>query len=211
MVNNEKILVIAPHTDDGEFGCGGSVSKWLKEGKEIYYAAFSTAEKSVPEGMPRDILKKEVKKAVRTMGLPPDNLILFNYPVREFSAYRQDILEDMIKLDRRLGAQLVLLPSTMDTHQDHQTIAQEGFRAFKKRSIIGYEMPHNNLTFTTNLFVAFNKNHLRKKIEAMRCYVSQKQRIYATEKFITSLARVRGVQIGAEYAEAFEVIRWIIK
>ncbi|MBT7289512.1 MAG: PIG-L family deacetylase, partial [Chloroflexi bacterium] len=58
-----RILVLAPHTDDGEFGCGGSISRWLNEKKEIYYIAFSSAEKSVPQGMPKDILKVEVKKA----------------------------------------------------------------------------------------------------------------------------------------------------
>ena len=43
-----NILVLAPHTDDGELGCGGTISKFVKEGKNIYYVAFSTAEESVP-------------------------------------------------------------------------------------------------------------------------------------------------------------------
>ncbi len=27
-----KILILAPHTDDGEFGCGGSINRWAGEG-----------------------------------------------------------------------------------------------------------------------------------------------------------------------------------
>ncbi len=206
-----RILILAPHTDDGEFGCGGSISKWVDEGAQVCYVAFSSAEKSVPTGMPKDILKKEVQEATKVLGISTDNLILFDYPVREFPSYRQQILEDMIRLGNELKPELVLLPSTADTHQDHQTISQEGFRAFKKISMIGYEMPYNNLSFTTNLFVTLEEKHVDQKIEALKGYKSQLGRIYATEDFIRSLARVRGTQIGVEYAEVFEVMRWVIK
>jgi len=204
------ILVLAPHTDDGEFGCGASICKWVREGRNVLYIAFSSAEKSVPKGMPKDILKKEVIKATEALGISPNNLVLLDYPVREFPSYRQEILEDMIRLRDKFNPELVLLPSIMDTHQDHQTIAQEGFRAFKKISMIGYEMPYNNLSFTTNLFVKLEKEHVDQKVNALKCYESQQNRIYATEDFIRGLARVRGTQIGVEYAEVFEVIRWIL-
>jgi LmbE family N-acetylglucosaminyl deacetylase len=206
-----KILILAPHTDDGEFGCGGSISKWASEGKEVYYTAFSSAGKSVPAGMPKDILKKEVREATQILGIPADNLILFDYPVRDFPSHRQEILEDMVKLGNKLKPELVLLPSTNDTHQDHQTISQEGFRAFKKTSMIGYEMPYNNLNFSTNLFVVLEEANLNRKVEALKRYKSQAGRIYATPDFITSLAMVRGTQIGVKYAEAFEIIRWVLK
>ena len=44
------VLVLAPHTDDGEFGCGGTMARLIKNGAEVTYVAFSTAAKSVPEG-----------------------------------------------------------------------------------------------------------------------------------------------------------------
>lgn len=204
------IIILAPHTDDGEFGCGGSISKWIDKGEGVYYVAFSSAEKSVPEGMPKDVLVKEVQEATKVLGIPNNNLIILNYPVREFPAYRQQILEDMIRLENKLKPKLALLPSTNDTHQDHQTISEEGFRAFKKTSMIGYEMPQNNLNLSTNLFVTLQAGHVDRKIEALKCYKSQAGKIYATEDFVRSLAKVRGVQIGVEYAEVFEVIRWVI-
>ena len=43
----KNILILAPHTDDGEFGCGGTIAKLIKEGKNVSYIAFSTAEESV--------------------------------------------------------------------------------------------------------------------------------------------------------------------
>jgi len=211
MLNIERIMVLAPHTDDGEFGCGGTLKKWVEENKKIYYVVFSSAEKSVPQEMPPDILKKEVKEAMNVLAIPLDNLILFDYPVRDFPLYRQSILEDMISLRDQINPDLVLLPSPHDTHQDHQVIAQEGFRSFKKISMIGYEMPWNNLSFNTVMFVSLKKRHVESKIEALKCYKSQSKRDYAAADFISSLARVRGVQIGVEYAESFEVIRWMIR
>ena len=63
-----NILVLAPHTDDGELGLGGTISKLIELGKKVTYVAFSTAQQSVPEGFPKDILKTEVKKATAQLG-----------------------------------------------------------------------------------------------------------------------------------------------
>ena len=70
-----NILVLSPHTDDGEFGCGGSIAHFILEGKNVFYVAFSTAEKSVPSEFPRDILKTEVREAVRVLGIKKENLL----------------------------------------------------------------------------------------------------------------------------------------
>ena len=206
----KKILVLAPHTDDGELGCGGTIARFVEEKKQVFYIAFSSAEKSVPRGLPRDILKKEVKKAVKIFGLFPKNLILFNHEVRDFPRYRQEILDEMIKLDKKIKPDLILLPSAHDIHQDHQVILQEGLRAFKKISILGYELPWNNYIFNTDVFIPLKEKHLLKKIKALSCYKSQLGKFYMSGDFIKSLAKTRGVQINVSYAEAFEVIRLIL-
>ena len=56
----KKVLVLGPHTDDGEFGCGAAMAKFASEGREVNYVAFSACEESVPEGMPSDVLRKEI-------------------------------------------------------------------------------------------------------------------------------------------------------
>ena len=58
-----QILVLSPHTDDGEIGAGGTIARFVDAGKEIYYVAFSSCEASVPKGFPKDVLKIECKKA----------------------------------------------------------------------------------------------------------------------------------------------------
>lgn len=206
-----KILILAPHTDDGEFGCGGAIARFIQEGKTVFYLAFSAAEKSVPKLFPRNILKKEVREATSILGILKEDLTVLSYPVRDFLSYRQEILEDIIRFKDDLDPDVVFLPCLNDTHQDHQVIAQEGFRAFKDITMLGYEVPWNNLVFHTSAFILLQKNHLLKKLEAMKCYKSQAHRGKVTEDFIRSLAKVRGTQVGHLYAESFELIRWVIR
>lgn len=206
----KRALVLAPHTDDGELGAGGTIAKLIDGGAEVYYAAFSTAEQSVPEGFPKDILKTEVKKATLALGIKSENLIIYNYEVRKLNYVRQEILENLIQLRKKIDPDLIFLPSLHDIHQDHSTIAQEGIRAFKNKTILGYELIWNNLTFSTSCFVKLTHSQIERKCLALQQYSSQRHRDYTSEKFITSLATARGVQIGCEYAEAFEAIRLIL-
>jgi len=208
--NLKNVLVLAPHTDDDELGAGGTISLLLENNVKVYYIAFSTAKESVPPGMPNDILKTEVKNATRSLGIKEENLIILDYQVRKLNYSRQEILEDLVKLRSEVKFDLILMPSLNDIHQDHITVSQEGLRAFKGTSILGYELIWNNLTFNTTCFIRLEERHLLNKIEALKSYESQKKRDYVSPDFIRSLARTRGVQIGAEYAEAFEVIRWVI-
>lgn len=210
MTNYNNILVLAPHTDDGELGVGGTISRLIEEGANVYYSAFSTAEQSVPEGFEKDILKKEVRKATAKLGIKEENLFVYNYEVRKLNYSRQEVLEDMIKLKRQIKPDLVFMPSLHDIHQDHTTIAQEGLRAFKTATILGYELIWNNLSFDTTSFVKLEERHIRAKCNALQEYKSQGQRPYMSEDFIFSLAKTRGIQIGCEYAEAFEVVRLIL-
>jgi N-acetylglucosamine malate deacetylase 1 len=206
----KNVFVLAPHTDDGELGAGGTIAKLIEQGSNVFYFAFSTAEQSVPDGFPKDILKTEVIQATSRLGIPKENVIVYDYQVRKLNYARQEILEDLISHRKRLFPDLVLLPSLNDIHQDHSTIAQEGLRAFKNTTILGYELIWNNLTFNTTSFIKLEHAHIEKKAYALTAYKSQSLRDYMNKDCIFSLAKIRGVQIGSEYAESFEVVRWVM-
>lgn len=205
----KKALVLAPHTDDGEFGCGGTIVKLIEQGVEIHYVAFSACEQSVLPKFPSDILITEVKEATKVLGIKKENLHLLKYDVRTFNYNRQEILDDIIKFKKIIDPDLVFIPSLNDIHQDHATIANEAVRAFKFTNVLSYEMPWNNFNFATTNFFVLSEDNVKTKVEALKKYKSQEHRPYANEEFIRSLARTRGVQIGKKYAEVFEVIRLI--
>lgn len=206
----KKILVLAPHTDDGELGCGATLARAIEEGAEVYYIAFSTAEASVPEGFPRNQLEIEVREATLQLGIPASNLFVYKYQVRKLNYVRQEILEELIRLRAIIQPDIVFLPSSHDIHQDHDTIHKEGVRAFKHAILLGYELIWNNLVFKSSCFIALEEKHVWAKIEALKAYKTQEGRDYMSADFIRSLAVTRGIQAGIQYAEAFEVIRLII-
>ncbi len=209
MLENKKILVLAPHTDDGELGCGGLISKAVRQGATVFYAAFSTADESVPTTFPSNQLEIEVKQATAIIGIQPENLFIYKHTVRKLNYVRQEILEEMIKLRTQINPDIVILPSRNDIHQDHSTVTAEGIRAFKNCSILGYELIWNNLSFATDYFCVLIEDDIQRKINALAAYKTQEGKGYMSPDFIRSMATVRGTQINTMYAEAFEVIRWI--
>lgn len=203
-----RVLVLGPHTDDGEFGCGATIARFVEQGADVHYAMFSLCRQSVPEGYPEEVLRDEATEACEELGLGEDALVFFDYPVREFPAHRQEILENLVDMRDRLDPDLVIMPCGDDTHQDHETVHQEGWRAFKYRRVLGYEVPWNSRQFANDCFVTVTRDHIDKKMAALGRYESQRFRHYADEGFIRGLARMRGVQTRAEFAEAFELLRW---
>lgn len=208
-----KILILSPHTDDGELGCGGSIAKLLDEGNELLWVVFSIAEDSLPKSLSNDTLRKEFLKVTEHLGLHERNYKIYNFKVRHLQEHRQEVLEEIVKIRHNFGPDIVMIPSLKDYHQDHQVVANEAVRAFKMdASIIGYELPWNHLTFDTNMFIRLDKRYINIKYELLKYYESQflEGRNYFSQEYVFGLARVRGTQCNAIYAEAFEVIRWMI-
>lgn len=204
-----KVLVLAPHTDDAELGCGGTIARMLEDGAEVFVAAFSTAVESLPAGDPPDTLKNEFYKAMSIIGVKDENLFVYDYPVRKLSYQRQEILEELVRLKREIKPDLVLLPTSYDVHQDHQVVHAEGVRAFKDISILGYELPWNQMQSSVPAIFRLERRHLERKWQALQAYESQLKlgRSYFTQEFIMGLAAVRGTQMKMELAEAYEVLR----
>ena len=205
----ERALVLAPHTDDGEFGCGGTMARLVEGGCEVRYHAFSTATRSLPPGFPPDTLAREVAEATAELGIPREWLTVHDFDVRTFPERRQEILEHLVAMWEDWKPDVVFQPSLHDIHQDHQTIAQEGLRAFKRTTILGYEIPWNNFDFAYQWYVALEQRHLERKVAALEKYASQQHRRYANPEYVWNVARTHGINVNREYAEVFTVYRVI--
>lgn len=209
----QKVLILSPHTDDAELGAGGYISKLIEENHEIMWLVFSTAKESVPGNMSKNILADEFSNVIKSIGLPQKNFHVYDYQVRRLNEHRQDVLENLVSYRKSFSPTLVIGPSIHDYHQDHQVVAHEMIRAFKSYcSIICYELPWNNVQFENQMFVRLEEKHIKAKIALLQNYTSQIQleRRYFDKDFILGQARVKGTCISSNYAEAFEVIRWIL-
>ena len=209
MLNNDVIFILAPHTDDGELGCGATIAKYKELSKTIYYIAFSICSQSLPEHLAADTLKHECLNATKSLGIKESEVIFLDFDVRHFQQNRQEILESLVALNKKYKPGTVYIPAKGDIHQDHQAIYQEGVRAFKYSNLLGYELPWNNKHFQPNYFESISSTQLEAKIHALQQYGSQKHRKYMSADFIRSLATVRGIQAQTSYAEAFEIYNLI--
>jgi len=206
MIKKDKVLFLGAHADD-EISCAGTLAKLIQSGSEVHMACFSFCEESVPKELDRNVLRSEYRfSTIETLGVNPRNIYTYKYPVRRLPEHRQDILEQLIIFRDEIMPDIVLLPTSADRHQDHATISIEGMRAFKQRTILGYEMPRNISSFPATCFVVLNDSQYEIKMAARKCYESQYHRDGMCEDYLRSLLRIRGVQCGEKYAEAYEVL-----
>lgn len=190
-----NVVVLAPHTDDETLGCGGTIAKLVERGSDVFVYSFSCGKSNTSEFI----------DACNVLGAACHPFTHFK--TRVFNESRQTILDAILEIKEMINPQMVFLPATSDIHQDHQVINQEGIRAFKHSTIYGYECPWNSFNFSNGCYSTLSPDHITKKLNALKAYESQAEKIYFKEDNVISLARVRGMQAGVEYAECFEVIR----
>lgn len=191
-----KALFLAPHSDDAELCCGGTIAKLFDFGVHVDIVNVSMA---------TDATVEESTTAAKKLGA---QVVHAMYPTRDLQGSRQNILEYFRDLASS-KPDYVFIPTRHDTHQDHQTVAEEAFRAFKFGTVLAWETPWNNIEFSPTLFCTFTEDHLKRKLEATDVYKSQLHRHYFSQDYLTAWAKTRGGQVGREYAEAFEVVRMI--
>lgn len=163
-MNFDRVLILSPHTDDAELGCGGYITKLISENKTLLWVVFSTAEESLPDNLPPDTLVKEFEAVMKSLNLKKDQYRVYNFKVRQLPDNRQEILEILNNLKNEFHPSLVIGPSLNDYHQDHAVIANEMVRAFKTTSsIISYELPWNHLEFRSQFFVKLDEENMIKK------------------------------------------------
>ena len=203
-----KLLCLSPHTDDIELSSGGFISRYNKT-FDLYYVAFCR-NPHPSSGLPSDQYFIEANNSLDLLNFPKssDHRIFLDFEIRSLEANRQQVLQSMIDVRHKISPDIVLCPSSSDVHQDHLVVNQEAKRCFKNRcTILGYELCWNHYQFTNDYYVELTLAHIEQKMSALSCYKSQEKKSYFSREFQLSLARVRGLQAGTDYAECFELIR----
>ena len=201
----KNILALSPHTDDIEIGCGGTLKKFFDLGSKIHVINYSL---SYNGNQIAPNIEFEFKKSMNLLGATYDML---NFEIRRLEQNRQEILNHLLECGKKTDFDLIFCHSTFDNHQDHQTIQQEAFRAFKHKTILGYELPWNCRQFSTDVFIQLSEEDIKFKEKLIRVYKSQIHRPYMFRDYLKGLSKTRGLQIGVEYAECFELIRGVQK
>ena len=198
-------LFISAHTDDSEFGAGGLLARLTEQGAHVRILVLSAPEESLISGFTKEMLLAEQMSAAASLSVPDDCIEMHDFPVRRFQEHRQDILETLYRSRQRHVPDLVVTHGAQDCHQDHQAVAEETFRAFKRDSIVTYCHPWNTRGSLGNIFVALEPRHLDRKIDAIGKFVSQSHRSYHNPDLIRSSAVEAGAVVDLQYAERFSI------
>lgn len=221
-----RVLVLSPHTDDAELGCGATIAKHIQDGDKVKMITFSSCGHSLPakwkepqyEGYV-NILRKEHEMAM--ISLDVDDWQIIEFPVRRFRRH-EDRLRDIIYLlvNKSFRPNIVYTIWSGAEHQDHQAIYELTHQVIRKKSIkvYGYFVPDDGVGFAPKKFVEFYGTTkwypypIERKFAALNHYQSQRE-LRHWWNMGTFLAGVNywAACTSAHYAEAFEVIREVSK
>jgi hypothetical protein len=100
-----------------------------------------------------------------------------------------------------------------DAHQDHRTIAEIVPTVFRDQLCLSYEIPKwDGDLGRPSLYVPLSQETARRKVELLhKCYPSQHGRDWWDDEVFLGLARLRGMECRARYAEAFSCAKWVIR
>jgi LmbE family N-acetylglucosaminyl deacetylase len=228
MVDVRRILVVVAHPDDAEFGCGGSVARWVADGCEVHYCLLTSGNRGSDDPtMAPDrlavIRADEQRAAARTLGVK--DVVFLGYPDGELEDTR-DARRDVVRAIRRFRPDRLVCQSPFPSlnsytgHRDHRhagrlaldavypyardrlhfpEVLAEGLEPHKVRQV--YLMGHDE----PDLFMDITPT-MTTKLAALRCHASQVRDFAGVEARVRERAADLGKPSGYTYAEAFRVV-----
>jgi LmbE family N-acetylglucosaminyl deacetylase len=200
-----SVLCIGAHSDDIEIGCGGTILRLLADrpGTSVHWVVLSASGEREREA--------RASAAAFLSGAP--GVVEVEQFRETYFPYVGDTIKDWFnELRNRVDPDLVLCHHRLDEHQDHRTVAQLVWNTFRNHLVAEYEIPkYEGDLGLPNVFVEIPRAIAERKVELiMHHFATQGERYwFRPETFWATLA-LRGVEAGAEFAEAFHVRKLVI-
>ncbi|WP_374101027.1 PIG-L deacetylase family protein, partial [Streptomyces phytophilus] len=104
---------------------------------------------------------------------------------------------------------VVLAPRTDDAHQDHRGLAKLITTAFRDHLVLGYEIVKWDGDLGRPVaYQPLSAETAERKVRLLQeHYASQRHRPWYDREAFLGLARIRGIECHAHYAEAFAVTK----
>ena len=225
-LKNQRLLVIAPHSDDEVLGCGGLISKVKNEGGKVFVLIFNLGFEKDDTKESQEKRKNEVREAMNVLKVDDYHL------VHDQSDNNRDLdveplhsLIEVIESTSNVSLEKVLptmvaIPTIFSHHQDHVHVHHACIAALRPIStpisniVLSYEAPEHSRwsasgVFEPNLFVEID-DVIENKIMAFNKYRSQIRPGGRDDDSIRNQAKYRGQEVGKNLCEAFYVHRFIL-
>jgi LmbE family N-acetylglucosaminyl deacetylase len=193
-----SVLAIGAHPDDIEIGAGGTLLS-LAEGqpglRAHYVVLTGTADRH-----------QEAQTAAGAF-LPGAELTvdLHDLPEGRLPAVWSQVKDTLEQVAHSCSPDVILAPSYKDAHQDHRTIGEIVPTVFRDGLYLAYEIPKWDGDFgRPSVYFPLAAGTARRKVELLhKCFPSQARRDWWDDEVFLGLARLRGMECRAPYAEAF--------
>jgi LmbE family N-acetylglucosaminyl deacetylase len=200
-----SVLALGAHPDDIEIAAGGTLLSLAERhpGLHVRYVLMTgTQERQL-----------EARAAARAF-TPGGELEveLHDLPDGRLPAVWGQVKEILAVLARSVRPDVILAPSPGDAHQDHRTVGELVPTAFRDQLYLGYEVPKwDGDLARPNTYFPLSDEIARRKVELLdKSYPSQRGRDWWDEETFLALARLRGMECRARYAEAFTCAKIVI-
>lgn len=233
MFKNKRILVVVAHPDDELLGLGATMHKLIKEhgvtAKAIILGEGITSRSDVrdPKLWEEElkIHRGNIEKARQCIGYA--EVVPYNFSDNRFDSHALlDIIKVVEKEKEAFQPDIIFTHNGSDLNIDHQMTFQAVMTATRPmegevvRTVITCETPSasewqatsNADHFAPNMYFAVSEEDMQAKKDAMNCYEFESRKFphpRAVES-LDALAKYRGVQVGCERAEAFQIIRHLM-
>ena len=210
-----KILAIGAHPDDIELGLGGSLARYVEEGKEVYALILSRGEKGVRDEKEKEkdelkgkMREDETRKALNLLGVKNKNIEILGLSDGGIKP-NSDVTEKVYEHIMKVNPDVIYTHFFEDEHLDHVSTSLITLHAGRRiKNILFYESPSTRTSFSPNYFVDIS-NYIDKKVEALKMHKTQEGKPYMDEEVIKAKTRLRGFQAKVKYAEGFVVYRLV--
>jgi len=198
----KRVLFLGAHPDDIELGCGALLHHIVKQ-TNVLCVTLSDNQKN-PD---LQNVKSEHFDAMAVLGVPKEKIVLGPFMTRVFPDSRQEILEYFLSLRRDFQPDLIFVHSKQDVHQDHLTMTDESLRAFRGITILGFDVVRSSYGFFPHFLVEVTEEDVNKKIEALACYETYRDRYYFNRELTRSIMVRHGALAECPFAEGFDILR----
>ncbi len=198
-----SVLAIGAHPDDIEIGAGGLLLNLAANLSRVRYLVMTGTEERHAEA-----------RAAAHAFIPDADLdiTLFDLPEGRLPAVWQSVKEAVESAARSESPDLIIAPSSADAHQDHRTIGDIVPTVFRDHLSLAYEIPKwDGDLGRPSIYCPLSDDVARRKMELLnKCFPSQRHRDWWDDEVFLGLARLRGIECRARYAEAFTCTKLVV-
>ena len=204
--SGKRVLFLGAHPDDIELGCGALLHHIV--GQTDVLCVTLSDNQSNPD---LKNVQDEHYKSMEVLGVSKEKIVLGPFTTRIFPTARQEILEYFLHLRRDFRPDLIFTHSRQDVHQDHNTMTDEALRAFRGITVLGFDVVRSSYGFFPHFLVEVTEEDVNKKIEALSCYETYRDRYYFNSELTRSIMVRHGALAERPFAEGFDILRIVGK